>query len=42
MSGGFFFEYIVVSMINLEQENAKKSTDSKSSKVQSVKKPKKK
>lgn len=41
MSGAFFFEYIVISMINLEEGNAKNS-DSKGSKVQSVKKPKKK
>lgn len=41
MSGAFFFEYIVTSLINLEVGKAKK-TDSKVSKVQSVKNPKKK
>lgn len=45
MSGGFFFEYVVEAMLNLEQQtnnNNNTNAESKSPKADSVKKPKKK
>lgn len=44
MSGGFFFEYVVEAMLNLEQQDRNNNTaaESKSPKADSVKKPKKK
>lgn len=41
MSGAFFFEHIVESILNLEQGKTKK-TETEVSKAESVKKPKKK
>lgn len=40
MSGLFFFEHIVEAVLNLEEQS--KNAESKSSKPESVKKPKKK
>lgn len=42
MSGAFFFEHIVEAVLNLEDQAKAKNAETKSSKAESVKKPKKK
>lgn len=42
MSGAFFYEHIIIPILNLEQQERARNTEAKSQNTDPVKKPKKK